>query len=72
MKFAILLDPQPEGGFTVTVPDLPGCISQGETEAECATNIAEAIEGWIQTAEAHGWPVPEPKALFTEVHVRAS
>jgi antitoxin HicB len=72
MKYAILLEPQPEGGFTVTVPDLPGCISQGETESQCQANIAEAIEGWIETAHANGWPVPVPKARSFEVEVRAS
>ena len=72
MKYAILLEPQPEGGFTATVPDLPGCVSQGETEAECACNVAEAIEGWIETAHAIGWPIPKPRASFDVVEVRAA
>ncbi|MBI1756433.1 MAG: type II toxin-antitoxin system HicB family antitoxin [Fimbriimonas ginsengisoli] len=72
MRYAILLEPQPEGGFTVTVPDLPGCVSQGETPEECRANIAEAIEGWILTAQANGWPVPRPTTRFDEVEVRAS
>ena len=72
MTYAILLEPQPEGGFTVSVPDLPGCISQGETEQECHQNIAEAIEGWIETAQAHGWPVPLPSAKASVVEIRAA
>ena len=72
MKYAILLEPQPEGGFTVTVPDLPGCISQGETLDECRLNIADAIEGWIETALSHKMPIPKPSMRFDEVEVKAS
>lgn len=44
MKLTIVLEPQEEGGFTVYVPSLPGCISQGETKEEAINNIKEAIE----------------------------
>ena len=40
-------------------PSLPGCISQGKTKPETIANIREAIDGWIETAQAHGQPVPE-------------
>ena len=72
MKYAILLEPQIEGGFTVTVPELPGCVCEGETAAECRANITEAIEGWIETAKANGWSVPPPRMLFDQVEVLAS
>ncbi|MDR3688257.1 MAG: type II toxin-antitoxin system HicB family antitoxin [Fimbriimonas sp.] len=72
MKYAILLEPQHEGGSTGTVPDLPGCVSQGETEAECHANIAEAIEGWIETAHRNGWPVPKPSFRSSVVEIRAA
>ncbi len=48
MKFDIVLEKQKEGGYTVYVPSLPGCISQGETEKEAITNIREAIEMYIE------------------------
>ena len=72
MRYAILLEPQPEGGFTVTVPDLPGCVSEGETEEECRSNITEAIQGWIETAVENNWPVPTPSRRFDFVEVKAS
>jgi predicted RNase H-like HicB family nuclease len=72
LKYAILLEPQPEGGYTVTVPDLPGCVSEGETEEECRANIAEAILGWIETAQANDWSVPTPSRRFDFVEVKAS
>ena len=44
MPYEIILEPCEEGGFTATVPALPGCISEGDTEAEAMANIQEAIE----------------------------
>lgn len=43
MKFQVLLEPSEDGGFTVTVPALPGCISEGDTKEEAIENILEAI-----------------------------
>jgi predicted RNase H-like HicB family nuclease len=43
MKFTVTVDPQPEGGFTVQCLEIPGAISQGETEAEALANIQDAI-----------------------------
>ncbi len=48
MKLTIVLEPQKEGGFTVYVPSLPGCISQGETKEEAINNIKEAIELYLE------------------------
>jgi predicted RNase H-like HicB family nuclease len=44
MPHEIVLEPCEEGGFTATVPALPGCISQGDTREEALANIREAIE----------------------------
>ena len=43
-----MLEPQEEGGFTVYVPSLPGCISQGETKEQAIKNIKEAIELYLE------------------------
>lgn len=48
MKLTIILEPQEEGGFTVYVPSLPGCISQGETKEESIKNIKEAIQLYLE------------------------
>lgn len=45
----VILIPDPDGGFVVEVPSLPGCYSQGETEAEALANIREAIELHIES-----------------------
>jgi predicted RNase H-like HicB family nuclease len=44
MKLRVVLEPSDEGGYTVHVPSLPGCISEGETVEEALTNIGEAME----------------------------
>ncbi len=51
MKLKVVLEPCEEGGFTVTVPSLPGCISEGETEEEAMANIREAIELYLESVE---------------------
>lgn len=55
-----MLTPEAEGGFSVTVPALPGCTSQGETREEALSMIREAIEAYIESLVAHGDPVPGP------------
>ncbi len=48
MKLQILLETSEEGGYTVTVPALPGCISEGDTRDEALSNIREAIELYLE------------------------
>ena len=48
MNLDIILEPSEEGGFTVTVPALPGCISEGDTREEALNNIREAIELYLE------------------------
>ena len=52
MRFKVVLEPSDEGGFTVYVPALPGCLSQGKTREEAIANIKEAIEGWLEVMES--------------------
>jgi len=47
-------------GFIATVPDLPGCSAFGETRAEAATEVEDAIAAWIEAAQAAGNPIPDP------------
>ena len=48
MVFKILLEPSGDGGYTATVPALPGCISEGETIDQAMDNIREAIELYLE------------------------
>ena len=51
MKLQIVLEPSDEGGYTVYVPALPGCISEGDTIDEAMRNISEAIELYLEPVE---------------------
>jgi len=51
MKLKIIFEPSEEGGYTVYVPSLPGCISEGNTKEEALSNIREAIELYLEPAE---------------------
>jgi len=51
MKLRVILEPSDEGGYTVYVPSLPGCISEGENVDEALANIQEAIELYLEPVE---------------------
>ena len=51
MKIKVYLEPSDEGGYTVIVPSLPGCISEGETKEEALKNIKEAIELYLEPVD---------------------
>lgn len=53
------LEPEEEGGFTITVPSLPGCISFGKTIDESLKNIFDAMTGWLEVAREEGIDVPK-------------
>ncbi len=59
MRQVILIPDYEDGGYTVEVPSLPGCISEGDTLEEALANIKEAIEGYIESMIAHGEEVPD-------------
>ncbi len=48
MRVKVVLEPSEEGGYTVYVPSLPGCISEGETVDEALANIKEAVELYLE------------------------
>jgi antitoxin HicB len=65
--YAIIVEPLPAedgGGFIATVPDLPGCMSDGETPQEALANVQDAIAVWIEAAKDLGHKVPEPTKRF--------
>ncbi|XGW00003.1 MAG: type II toxin-antitoxin system HicB family antitoxin [Leptolyngbya sp. BL-A-14] len=51
MKLRVVLEPSDEGGYTVHVPSLPGCISEGEDIDDALANIQEAIELYLEPLE---------------------
>jgi len=53
------LQPEPEGGYTISIPALPGCISYGETFEKAIEMIKDAMYGWLTVAKEVGLPIPE-------------
>lgn len=62
--YRVILTEEPEGGYTVTVPALPGCITFGETTREALAMAKEAIEGYILVLKDMGEPIPDDSRSF--------
>ena len=61
--YPIVIEPLPEadgGGFVASVPDLPGCMSDGDTPQEALATIDDAIAAWIEAAADLGRDIPPP------------
>jgi predicted RNase H-like HicB family nuclease len=61
--YRVILEPNESGGYTVTVPVLPGCISEGDTKKEALANIKEAIELYIESLQEDGEPIPTEESV---------
>lgn len=72
-KFKVVLEQESDGGYSVHVPALPGCASQGDTLQEALRNIQEAIELYLWSLKDDGLPVPEadPEVLVREIEIVA-
>lgn len=62
--YRILLRKEPEGGYTVIVPSLPGCVTYGETIEESVAMAREAIALYIESLRAHGEEIPTEEATL--------
>jgi predicted RNase H-like HicB family nuclease len=69
MQYAVIIE-RSETGFGAYVPDLPGCVAVGETEAEVRELIREAIEFHIDGLREDGQPVPTPAVRIEYVDVQ--
>ena len=62
MRYKVVIEEEAEDGYSVYVPALPGCASQGETIAEAMTNIKKAIKLYL-------WSIEEDRKRLTRPHV---
>ena len=70
LKYTVILVPEEKGGYSVEVPALPGCYTQGETREEAIYMVKEAIELYLESSKAHSEPIPEEtgvESLIVEV-----
>jgi antitoxin HicB len=59
LKYTVILIPEEEGGYSVEVPALPGCYTQGETKEEAISMAKEAIELYLESCRAHDELIPQ-------------
>lgn len=67
MRLRVILEPSDEGGYTVTVPSLPGCISEGDNVDDALANIREAIDLYLEPVE-DDWLLDD-NVLVQEINV---
>ncbi len=70
-RFKVILESEAGGGYSVYVPALPGCASQGETVEECMVNAKEAIGLYLESLKEDNIPLPEADVLLEEIEINA-
>jgi predicted RNase H-like HicB family nuclease len=71
LKYAVVFE-RSEEGYGAFLPDLPGCITVGDTLEEAERNIREAITGHIEAMRAHGEKIPQPTTLTEYIEIPAA
>ena len=69
LTYTVELEPQKEGGYTATVPVLPGCISEGDSLEEVLENIKDAVEGYLEVLAKHNRSIPLEFSEFHKIEV---
>lgn len=64
MNYRVLLRKEPEGGETVTVPSLPGCVTHGDKMGDAIDLAKEAFELYIECLKKHGEEIPTEKGIL--------
>lgn len=70
-KYTAVFEPAEEGGYVVTVPALPGCVTEGDTFEEAVYMVKDAIQAYITSLKKHGEEIPteEGKSFVGTVEV---
>jgi antitoxin HicB len=64
LTYRIILRPEPEGGYTVTVPALPGCVTYGSTVEEANMMATDAVNAYLDSMRKHAEPVVDDSGTF--------
>lgn len=71
LRYNVIFRPEPEGGFTVIVPSLSGCVSYGRNLQEAKEMAVDAIKGYIASLRKHKEAVPtDEESFFTSIEVK--
>ena len=70
LRYDVVFEKAPEGGYTVIVPALPGCISEGDSLKEARKNIEDAIIGYLESLQKDGLNISKPnKSIFESIEI---
>lgn len=73
LRYIIILQAEPEGGFTVTVPALPGCVTYGKNLQEAKRMALDAIKAYLVSLRKHKEPIPlEQNSFITSVELKTA
>lgn len=72
MRYKVVFEGNDEVGYSAYLPELPGCVSAGETFDETKALIAEAVALHIELMEEEGLPIPEPTPVAPELVIEVS
>ncbi len=64
LNFTLIFKSEPEGGFTVVVPSLPGCVTYGKTLSEAKEMAVDAISGYLESLKKHRQSIPSDDSVF--------
>jgi predicted RNase H-like HicB family nuclease len=70
-EFDVVIVAEPEGGYSVFVPELPSVATQGETVDEARANARQAIEGYLEVMHEDGLPIPTVHRDRVAIHAAA-
>ena len=71
LSYRVILKPEPEGGFTVTVPTLPGCITYGSDIEEAKRMVKDAIQVYLESLKKHSEPIlDDADTLETQLFIQ--
>lgn len=72
LKYTVIFEPAEEGGYTVSVPALPGCISEGDTFEEATKMITDAMKGYLQVLKEEKQEIPEEQSnvVITQISIK--
>ena len=73
LQYNVIFRPEPEGGFTVIVPSLPGCVSYGKDLEKAKKMATDAIKGYIASLKKHKEPIPSDREnFFTSIEIKST
>ena len=70
-RYNVIFRPETEGGFTIIVPSLPGCVSYGKNLNEAKKMAIDAIKGYLSSLKKHREPIPsDEENFFTSIEIK--